>query len=246
MSVHYDALAINRNMALDLPFREGIGTLTHSVAKTHPQVRLINTPTWVALASGLGVIELNGTNEYLEADNADTLNLDFIGGDYSLGIWFNWATGGGDVQHLMGRYDVDGPAYSGWELYLYQPTGSLNLRHHHAATPAPTNPRSACDSYGWTQNVWQFIGFSRIGAAGQFYRGTLLGGLAPVATGHAPASGLVDPETCASDLTIGVRFTKGTEHLKAGIWRPRAWFDRALTEAEWQQVWEKEVEWFRS
>lgn len=240
MSVHYDALAINRNIALDLPFREGVGILTHSVAKTHPQVRLINTPTWASITSGLGVLEFNGTNEYLESDNADTLNLDFIGDDYSIGMWLYWATGDGDVQHLIGRYDVDGPAYSGWELYLYQPTGSLNLRHHHAATPAPTNPRSACDSYGWTQNVWQFMGVSRSGAFAQFYRN----GVA-ITTGHAPATGLVDPETCASDLTIGVRFTKGTEHFKGKLWRPRVW-GRALTEAEWRQIWEKEVEWFRS
>ncbi|GAG65721.1 unnamed protein product [marine sediment metagenome] len=68
MSVHYDALDINRDIVLDLPFREGIGTITHSVAKTHPEVRLINTPTWTPLDSGLGVLELNGTNEYLIAD----------------------------------------------------------------------------------------------------------------------------------------------------------------------------------
>lgn len=240
MSIHYDDLDINRDILLDLPFREGDGIITHSVAKTHPAVRLVNTPTWPALASGLTVIGLNGTNEYLEADNADTLNLDFIGDDYSIGGWFYWATGGGDVQHLIGRYDVDGPAFSGWELYLYQPTGSLNLRHSHAATLTPTWPRSACDSYGWTQNVWHFMGVSRSGVNGQFYRN----GIA-IATGVAPATGLVDPETCAEDLTIGTRFTKLTEYFKGKLWRPRIW-GRALTEAEWAWIYERELRWFLS
>ncbi len=239
MSIHYDALDINRDIVLDLPFREGTGIITHSIAKTHPAVRLINTPTWTPLDSGLGVLELNGTNEYLEADNADTLNLDFTASDYSIGCWFYWATGGGDVQHLIGRYDVD-VAFSGWELYLYQPTGSLNLRHHHAATLSPDNPRSACDSYGWTQNVLHFMGVSRSGADAQFYRNAVA-----ITTSFSPASGLVDPETCAEDLTIGVRFTKLTEHFKGKLWRPRVWA-RALTADDWAWIYEREVRWFRS
>ena len=235
MSIHYDALDINRDILLDLPFREGAGVITHSVAKTHPVVRLINTPTWTTLASGLMVLALNGTNEYLESDNADTLNLDFIGDDYSIGGWFYWVAGD-DVQHLIGRYDVD-VAFSGWELYLYQPTGSLNLRHCHAGTLVAGNPRSGVDSIGWTQNVWHFMGVSRSGSTGTFYRNavdvTLTG------------TGLVDPETCAEDLTIGVRFTKDREHFKGKPWRPRIW-GRALTQADWQWIYEREVRWFLS
>jgi len=234
MSVHYDALDINRDILLDLPFREGIGAITHSVAKTHPAVKLINTPTWTPITSGLGVLEFNGTTEYLEADNADTLNLRFIGDDYSIGCWLYWASGGGDVQHLMGRYDVD-VAFSGWELYLYSPTPSLNLRHHHAGTLVGVHPRSGVDSVGWTFNEWQFVGVSRSGDTGTFYRNavdvTLTG------------TGLVDPETCAEDLTIGVRFTKASEYLKGKLWRPRIW-GRALTQAEWAQIYERELRWF--
>lgn len=232
--IHYDALDINRDILLDLPFREGVGAITHSVAKTHPVVRLINTPTWASITSGLGVIEFNGTNEYLEADNADTLNLNFMAGDYSIGCWFYWASGGLAVQHFVGRYDVDA-AFSGWELYLYPATPSLNLRHHHAGTIVAGNPRSGVDSIGWTFNEWQFMGVSRSGDAGTFYRNavdvTLTG------------TGLVDPETCAEDLTIGTRFTKLTEYFKGKLWRPRIW-GRALTQAEWQWIYEREIRWF--
>ena len=38
----------------------------------------------------------------------------------------------------------------------------------------------------------------------------------------------------------------GANLLNGMLWRPRIWFERYLSESEWQQIWEKEVEWFRS
>ena len=52
MSVHYDSLAINRNIILDLPFREGIGALyTHDISKPHHQLTMVSAPAWTILAS---------------------------------------------------------------------------------------------------------------------------------------------------------------------------------------------------
>ncbi len=240
MSVHYDSLAINRNMALDLPFREGVGTITHSVAKTHPAVSLINTPTWTPLDSGLGVLELNGTNEYLEASAADTLNLDFTNTDYSVGGWFRIDSGGDDDKTLMSRFLLSN---TGWELYHYT-TLTLQMRHHHASN-APGLVRSSAYSHGWAYGNWYFMGFSRLQATQSaiFYRGDVAGNFNALTT--ICNGGLLDPDSSPVNLNIG-RNPLNENHNKGGFWRPRIWFERYLSEVEWQQIWEKEVEWFRS
>ncbi len=237
MSVHYDALAINRNMALDLPFREGIGAITHSIARTHPLVTVVGAP-WSILDSNLPFLALNGTTEYLWASAADTGNLDFTSEDYSIGGWFFFTPGGADDKTLLSRFLV---SVDGWEIYHYA-TLTLQMRHHHASQ-APNPVRSSCYSAGWAYGNWYFMGFSRTGATAQFYRGDINNFVAlPM---FYSALGLVDPDSCNQNLLIGTDPTF-TNDYKGGLWRPRAWFQRALTFSEWQQIWEKEVEWFRS
>ncbi|MBA7578825.1 hypothetical protein ES708_20691 [subsurface metagenome] len=233
--IGYDNLPINHQILLDLPFREAIRAITHDVAKPHHQdVDLIDTPTWEALASGLGVIDLNGTSEYLELAALACGDLNFMSGDYSLGGWFNWASGD-DSQIIIGRYELD---VGGWELYLYEdPNLYLTLRHHHAGTIVGDHPRSACYSGGWTQGVWHFMGVSRSGSSAVFYRN----GVA-LATACS-VGGLVDPETCAQDMVIGVRWDKGSNHFKGKLWRPRAW-PRELSAEEWAKIFEYERHWF--
>lgn len=237
MSIHYDSLAINRNMAIDLPFREGIGTITHSLAKTYPEVTIVDVGgVWTTLDSYLQVLTLDGTNDYLWASAADTLNLDFTTDDYSVGGWFWITSGGADDKTLMCRFLLNN---NGWELYHYV-NEILTLRHHHAAG---ATLRTAAYSENWAFNKWWFLGLSRIGASAQFYRGDInsFGAITTLVS----AGGLIDPESCAQRFQVGADTTLVNKH-NGMLWRPRAWFDRALTEAEWQQIWEKGVEWFRS
>jgi len=236
--IHYDALAINRNMALDLPFREGVGTITHSLAKTHPLVTIVDVGgVWTTLDSYLQVLTLDGANDYLWASNADTLNLDFGSDDYSVGGWFWFTSGGDDDKTLMGRWVTSN---NGWEVYHYKTNHSITCRHHHAAGGSL---RTSFYSNNWTFAKWWFVGISRTGTTGQFYRGDI-NSFASVTT-IVQAGGLEDPETCAANFNIG-RSPANENNHNGCLWRPRAWFNKALTEAEWQQIWEKEVEWFRS
>jgi len=235
--IGYDNLAINHQILLDLPFREADGAITRDEAKPHHQnVALVDTPTWAKLVSGLGVITLNGTSEYLELARLACVDLDFIAGDYSIGGWFNWAAGD-PSQIIIGRYEED---VSGWELYLYDdPNYYLTLRHHHAGTIVDLHPRSACYSGGWTQGVNHFMGISRTGGGDAIhYRN----GVALTMT--CSTGGLVDPETeVTRDLVIGTRFTKTGNYFKNNLWRPRVW-GRALSAEEWMQIFEYERHWF--
>lgn len=229
MTIHYDDVNVNEDILLDLPFREGIGTITQDLAKPHHPVTLVNTPTWTALASGLGVITLNGTNEYIQCVNASSADLGFTTGDYSIGAWFNWQTGD-DSQIIAGRYQLN---VGGWEIYTYADANLyLTLRHHHAGGSAT---RSACYSGPWPQDTWHFMGISRTGGGNAIH---YKNGVALTTTGD-----LEDPEATTRDLLLGVRYTKDTNYHKGMLFRPRIW-NRIITPAEWLQMYERERGWF--
>lgn len=236
MSVLYDNRDIYKEIVLDLPFREGIGIITHSEAKTHPNVRLINTPTWTTLPSGLMTIGLTGaSSEYLEADAADTANLDFTTGDYSIGVWIKW-TAGVQSQIIIGRYEVN---VTGWEIYL-DVSGGLNTvsqRHSHVSLAPNTN--SNCYSTGWTPATWFLLGISRIG--GDLYPVHHRNGV-PLTMSYE-ASGMLDADSCNQDLVIGARYSKDANFYTGLMWRPRVW-PKALTAEDWVTLYELEKGWF--
>jgi len=229
MTTHYDDLAIYESMLLDLPFREGVGTITKDVAKPHHPVTLVNTPTWTTSSSGLTVLALNGTNEYLQCLNASSADLGFTTGDYSIGGWFYWQTGD-DSQIIAGRYQLN---VGGWEIYTYDDANAyLTLRHHHAGGSAL---RSACYSGGWVKDTWHFLGISRTGGGNAiFYRN----GMALITVGD-----LEDPEATTEDLVMGVRYSKDANWLKGMLWRLRGW-NRVVTQVQWSQMYEREKGWF--
>ena len=234
MTSLYDNLDFNKRILLDLPFREGVGIVTQDVAKPHHPITMHDTPTWASLDSGLGVLDLNGTSEYLQCLSASCADLDFTTGDYSLGGWFYLESGGAaDDLTLLSRFLLNN---NGWELYHYT-NAILTLRHHHAATPSPVFGRSSAYSRGWAFNKWWFMGVSRSGASAQFYRGDTDSFVALLTTGT-----LVDPETGAQNLLIGTDPT-GDNDYNGPLWRPRVW-DVALTEEDWRTIYELEKGWF--
>ena len=236
--IGYDNLAINHQILLDLPFREGTGAITCDVAKPHHQdVDLINAPTWESLVSGLGVIDLDGINQYLQLLAASSADLDFTSEDYSLGEWVYFRAGGPDDKTVMCRFLVDN---NGWELYHYT-NEILSLRHHHAGTIVGLHPRTSAYSENWSFGKWWFFGVSRSGASAQFYRGDASGLVALPTT--ITAGGLVDPEPCNQNFLIGNDTTLTNRH-NGKLWRPRAWPTKSLSMIEWAQVLEYERHWF--
>lgn len=233
----YDNISVNHQLLLDLPFYEGVGTITRDQAKPHHEdVDLVLTPTWDSVArSDLGVLSFDGTtHEYLNLAGASSADLNFTTGDYSIGTWVTWGNGTDNDQTVIGRY-VD--SANGWELYFSDNGGTdryLTQRHHHAAG---TVTRTGCYSSDWTYDTWWFIGISRSGVSAQHYRN----GAAITTT--CTATGLEDPETCAADMVIGIRETKDANHLYGSQWRPRIW-DRSLSASEWLQIFESERDMF--
>jgi len=238
MSLHYDDLPINEDILLDLPYREGTGVITQDLAKPHHSVALVNTPAWTELDSGLTVLTWDGeSNEYLECAHAACEDLDFTDGDYSIGLWFNRTRTGTHMFLSRCQQDV-----SGWELYIYNEV--VQLMHHHAGTLVPPitgNPRTGAFSLGWTQDVWWFLGLSRVGGVASMYRGAVDGTFETLDVSHT-AGGLVDPETSAYDL-VNCRYSKDANFFYGMDWRKRVW-GRSLSAAEWAQEHERTRGWF--
>lgn len=228
----YDSIPENVDLLLDLPFREGTGAITTDIAKPHHKADLKNTPIWDILASGLGVLTFDGVNEYAEIPAADSADLDFTSGDYSVGGWF-YRNYTGNTEIFIAKYQLD---VSGWEIYVTDaapgPAGDyLTLRHHHAGGTAT---RTACYSLGWPISVWHFLGISRSSGYPKMFRNG-----EGVDVVYA-VGGLEDPETAiAKDTVIGTRFTKDTNFWDGSLYRPRVW-SRALEPAEWKNIFERE------
>ncbi len=232
MPILYDSLGYNQEMLLDLPLREGIGTITQDVAKPHHVVNLINTPTWTALDNGLMTLNFNGTTEYMECAGATCTDLDFTSGDYSIGGWFNWADSIHDSQILIGRYEV---SVSGWEVYLTE-AGALrylSLRHHHAAG---ATLRTGAFSLGWAYGTNWHFGISRVGKKAYMYRN----GRAVATTSDV----LIDPETSPQDLVIGVRGVSKDSNYFNNMRGRIIVSGKALTAEEWLNMYKHQARWY--
>lgn len=247
----YDKLSLDHGLLLDLPFREGVGVITRDIARPHHLLTQHDPGggsfAWGNLATGCPYLEFVtvgfgvGQGVYLDCPAADTLDLDFTSGDYSVGVWVNHAdTGHFKPKIVIGRYAVDAIAPitfgDGWEVYLETDTGLgvhyLEHRHHHFSLDP--NFRDGCYSTGWTPDSgWAFLGISRSGLYPQHYRNAI-----PLEMSYS-VGGLQDPDTANRDLVIGARYTKDQDWYKGRMWRPRVW-GRALAREEWEMIFEME------
>jgi len=192
---------------------------------------------WTTLDSYLGCITLNGASDYLWASGADTANLDFTSNEYSIAGWIFLGSGGAHMsQDLLSRFVLN---TNGWELYSYT-NGIITMRHHHSAG---ATTRTGFYAANWAFNTWYFLVVTRSGTGGQFYRGTIDGTFGAVTT---VSDILIDPESCVANLYIGCNNGATGNFNKGAHWRYRIWGDRALTLQDGEQMFEKEVKWFRS
>ncbi len=216
-------------MLLDLPFMEGTGTITQDIAKPHHPVALIGAPVWNALDSGKMALTLGGigSGDSAQCLKANSADLGFTSGDFSIGGWFTWEDTAEDSQILIARYEV---SVGGWEVYLTE-AGALRymtLRLHHAGG---ATVRTAAYSLGWAYSTLAHFGISRSGTSAQFYRN----GVAVTTVSDT----LIDPEATTQDLVIGVRYTRDANFLSGRL--PRLIItNEALTAEDWSNMYKNQ------
>ncbi len=241
MPALYDNLGFNHNIALDLPFRQGLLTNPLDVSKVRHVMTMVDPGTgsfiWGNEPSGcpnLGFVSVGpGATQgvYIECAGATCPDLNFTTEDYTLWGWFHYHSSSYSVCLLNRGL----PNVEGWELYIYG--NILQLRHNHAGG-ATTTTGAYYQGIAAHVNTFGLFGMSRSGGTAQIY----LNGL-PVTT-VVSAGGLIDPEPSVRDLVIGAQTTKDRDWFDGFMWRPRITDGLALSDEDHQNVFQLEKHWF--
>ena len=226
--IGYDKLSLNHQLLLGLTFEEMTGAITRDRAKpVHPFTLNGGTIAWGSLANGLPLIVLTGgTPDYLECVIADTGDLDFTTGDFSVAAWVCLSTLA--TSHIFCRCDATG----GW--YFQLNAGSqLRLATWNGGVPAHID--SAVGEV--TINNWWLVGASRSGLTGQvFLNGNDV-------TDVAVAQ---DCESINADLHLGVWnnhiLNPLDGRIAGGPCGPRIW-GRYLAESEHRRLFHMTRDW---
>ena len=239
----YDIKSKNMECLLDLPFFEGADILAHDIAKPHHTLTQVDPGggafAWGNLETGCPYLEWipigGGATDgvYLEGAAADTVDLNFISGDYSIGGWVNWGAGTNQSEIIIGRYATE---IDGWDIYFNAVSNTLSHRHHHSSLGAG-NLKSECFSRGWVPGTWDFFGVSRGSLYPQHYRNGV-----PLVMDYGGLT-MLDPDTANRNLVMGCRDTNNANWYYGRMWRPRVW-PKCLSTEEWRDIFESEKHWF--
>lgn len=252
MARGYDKLSLDYDMLLALPFREGTGVVTRDVAMPHHKLTLndlgLGSFTWSQLVTGCPYLEFTtvgfGPTDgvYLDCPAADTVDLDFTSGPYSIIVWVKHdVVGHQKPKIVVGRYVIDDGILLnnvGWEVYL-ETNGPhyLELRYHHGSLGPDDDRRDGCYSTGWEPGGWELLGITRSGLYPKHYRNAVELEVTYEATG------MRDPDTADQDLVIGARFTKNADWYDGGMENLRI-LGREVSKEEMQFIFEMERHWY--
>jgi hypothetical protein len=226
----YDNDPIMQQLLLDLQLSEGIGTLTQDWAKPHHiDPTLINGPMW-SLVGARSVLTLAGANQSIRILQANSADLAFTTGDFSIAMWINGAY---QDAELFARGNWGG--VGGYEAYMVS-TGQIDFALHAAG---PTDYYISTPVAPFTPSVWNLFHFIRSGTGASTTLSIYINGvkIATTSTG-APLNPIVAATNfvIADDVTGGF----GLTGLLGQIW---VW-GRALTATEIKTLFERERNWF--
>ena len=224
MARGYDNYRPNQMLVMDLQFRETTGTTTCDNAKTYREPLTLNgTPAWAIVGNDLTYLSFDPANpDFLLSLAADSTDLNFTTSSFSGAMWI--------YPDVYGnRYLIDkSSATAGWAFWV------AGVSPYIAFTTANAGPATQI-TYGAANlilSAWQFVGFTRSGAAARIY----LNGRDATAT---PATH-IDPATAvAINTQIGTVVGAGAGWYDGRMWRPRVW-ERQLAAWEMLALYEEE------
>jgi len=141
---------LNRGLVFALPMFEGSGTASVlDCARPHHPVTQTHAPSWTQLASGHWCMGFDGASDYLTSLAANTSDMDFTTGEFSMSIW-HYAHSV-DTKALISRGTA--ALKTGWN---WEYVGNA-LRFY-------TSGVDFAEGGARTANVWQLVSLSRTGA----------------------------------------------------------------------------------
>lgn len=228
MARGYDNIWLNSQLLLDLQFREAQGALYQDYAKPHHVVTGEGgIPYWIVLASDLNCLGFSATppEDYVQATNAASLDLDFTTEDFSLAVWIDPDVPGNRYLFNRGLTLQDG-----WRFF-YDTNEALVL----GTTTGVTDYFTESVEDAVVVGEWMLAGCTRIDTDVRIYKNGR--DVTAVYAAHG------DPDTSARLFYIG-RSDGGAGPYEGYMWRPRIWGDRGLTSAEHLSMFEMERGYF--
>ncbi len=230
MSVGFDKKTINHQLLFGPTFEEMTGLLAHDRAKPRHPLTLNGVPTWASLANGLPYLDFDAGNpDWLQCPAADSVDLNFTAGDFSIVACLNLDVIGGQERCIAerGQYNT-----SGWSFRV--------LRFGYIQFETYQNPgRQVTHGYNlWgLTGIFHVLGMSRVGPSVTiFHNGQ------DVTEG---AASHVDPGPSGQDLYIG-RDRNGSDFFDgkiAGGPCPLRIWGRALTALEHHGIFQSVRDW---
>ena len=212
---------------LDIPMYEGIGTLSHDIARP-PATALDHTmtltgpPTWAAWPlSNLPILSFNpAIPDFMELAAASSTDLDFQVGAFSAIMWVY-------LDALASRYLMcKGTNVIGWYWYV-DANGAIHLVTSQAG-PTQQDTFSADGDLAIT--TWTMLGLTRVGADVILYKnGKPLDITADTHVNPASAAAL--------KFLVGVDNTEAANMWDGYLWRPIV-FGRQINQLEMEAVFE--------
>lgn len=232
MSRGFDKEAINSQLLFGLTLEEMIGgnlAVIHDRAKPHHTCTLHGaTIGWGSLASGIPYLDLTAiTPDWVDCPAADTADLNFIAGDFSLIAWINIDSLAIFRQVLMRGSSANAAADGGWDFYI-RDTGALRIATWQAWGVEQT---SATPAAVITTGIWYLIGATRSGASIRLYVNGL--DLTSIIGVH------VNPASVNLKLHIGIDNVEVNNPLDGKLALPRIW-GRKLSAEEMHEIWDRE------
>ena len=218
----YDMLPANRQLLLDLQFREYSGLSAFDHSKAHHELTLHGTPVWRQLPNDLDYLDFEAGNpDWLDCPAGATADLDFTAGAFTLALWLNCESVGFRYLMCRGLTDTDG-----WE-WAVDPNSALGFRSNQAGAHQGTTSANGVVTIG----AWRFLAMTRSGAVVRPY----VDGVARLGT----AGTHINPLTSARELHVGIADSEAAGFLDGAIWRPRIWA-RALMAQEIARIFNAE------
>ncbi|GAI17349.1 unnamed protein product, partial [marine sediment metagenome] len=216
-------------LLLDLFFRRSLTDVVDDwAAPHHPVARTPGGspggPAWTDLANNLTVLDFNSaTPDFLECPAADSGDLNFMAGPFSLATWIKADALG--VAVIMCK---DGTT-DGWSWWIDTAPGEMNLQTFQGVGTTQTSIGAANDIIIGT---WRFVSTARSGASVRLYTNGV--DVTTVAASH------VDPLTAAAHkFHIGINDIEGAGWIDGQLRRPRVW-NRCLPASEMLAIFEME------
>jgi len=237
VSIGFDKYLINHEMLLGLGLEEMSGVATdvaHDKARGdltelhHSCVLTGGTIAWGSVASGFPYLSFNpATPDYLACPAADTTDLDFQAGNFTLAAWV-YITSLAASRGVLNRGLAAGGGTDGWDFHV-----NLNSRVG-VATFQGGATQATYSTATIVVNTWFLIAATRDEADIRTY----INGRDRT---DAPDTH-VDPAACARDLRIGYR-NDNDMPFSGYMAYPRIW-GRCLSSDQMRTIFQVERHWF--